>query len=269
MKLGAVLLGAVVCGFTGTAAAEVTVKFEESVNMLAVNEQKPDASRDGLFSATKTLTMPNGENQIVFRYELFFEDGNERQSVNSQVIIATFTATDAELSLALPRFRDAESAQAQIEPLNWSLLDKGGETIAHIEDVLVRPGVQFGRNFPREAAEYNRKGGAAALNVMVAASTPMPTSTTAPATTTNHSQTSVASSSMVSDAAQTSATAVVQVSTTAVASALPAASEETSTTPVAKPSAQANNTAEEMLHFWYEKADAETKARFKAFINQQ
>lgn len=265
MKLGAVLLGAVVCGFAGTTMAEVTVKFEESVNMLAVNEQKPDASRDGLFSATKTLTMPNGENQIVFRYELFFEDGNERQSVNSQVIIATFTATDADLTLSLPSFRDAESAQAQIQPLNWSLQDEGGETVAHIEDVLVRPGVQFGRNFPRESAEYNRKGGAAALNVMVAASTPMPTSTTA---TTNPSQ-NVASSSMVSDAAQTSTTAVVQASTTAVATALPATAEEAPTTPLAKPLAQANNTAEEMLHFWYEKADAETKARFKAFINQQ
>lgn len=27
--------------------------------------------------------------------------------------------------------------------------------------------------------------------------------------------------------------------------------------------------AEEMLHFWYNKADVETKARFKTFINQQ
>lgn len=32
---------------------------------------------------------------------------------------------------------------------------------------------------------------------------------------------------------------------------------------------KADSTAEEMLHFWYQKADAETKARFKAYINQQ
>jgi len=30
-----------------------------------------------------------------------------------------------------------------------------------------------------------------------------------------------------------------------------------------------SSTAEEMLHFWYKKADAETKARFKTYINQQ
>ncbi|PUZ91420.1 hypothetical protein DC364_22445, partial [Vibrio vulnificus] len=29
-----------------------------------------------------------------------------------------------------------------------------------------------------------------------------------------------------------------------------------------------DNTAEEMLHFWYDKADEATKARFKAYINQ-
>lgn len=29
------------------------------------------------------------------------------------------------------------------------------------------------------------------------------------------------------------------------------------------------NTAEEMLHFWYQKADAETRAKFKQYVNQQ
>ncbi|MGY5818446.1 DUF2057 family protein [Vibrio cincinnatiensis] len=29
-----------------------------------------------------------------------------------------------------------------------------------------------------------------------------------------------------------------------------------------------DTTAEEMLHFWYNKADADTKARFKTFVNQ-
>lgn len=30
-----------------------------------------------------------------------------------------------------------------------------------------------------------------------------------------------------------------------------------------------DTTAEEMLHFWYGKADAQTKARFKQYVNQQ
>lgn len=29
------------------------------------------------------------------------------------------------------------------------------------------------------------------------------------------------------------------------------------------------NTAKEMLHFWYQKADAETRAKFKQYVNQQ
>ncbi|MFA0425384.1 DUF2057 family protein, partial [Vibrio sp. 10N.222.54.A1] len=30
----------------------------------------------------------------------------------------------------------------------------------------------------------------------------------------------------------------------------------------------AANTAEEMLYFWYEKADAETKQKFKDYVNK-
>jgi len=34
-------------------------------------------------------------------------------------------------------------------------------------------------------------------------------------------------------------------------------------------SGNVQNAAEEMLHFWYNKADEKTKARFKEFVNQQ
>ncbi len=36
----------------------------------------------------------------------------------------------------------------------------------------------------------------------------------------------------------------------------------------AKIDGNAANTAEEMLYFWYEKADAETKQKFKDYVNK-
>ncbi|EKO3373223.1 DUF2057 family protein [Vibrio fluvialis] len=39
--------------------------------------------------------------------------------------------------------------------------------------------------------------------------------------------------------------------------------------PTSANSSTSDTTAEEMLHFWYGKADAQTKARFKQYVNQQ
>ncbi|MEM0911828.1 MAG: DUF2057 family protein, partial [Pseudomonadota bacterium] len=167
MNLVKVLAIIVAFGHITFALADVTIKFEENVSILAVNQEKPDTKRGGLFSSSQSVTMPNGENQIVFRYQPFFENGIERETINSQVIIAKFNAVDTKLTLKVPTFRDAESATAGIDPLNWSLVNDSGQKTKHVEDVLVKEGVQFGRNFSNEAKDYNRKGGIAALPVAV------------------------------------------------------------------------------------------------------
>lgn len=96
--------------------------------------------------------------------------------------------------------------------MQWQLLDQQGKAVELRQDRLIKEGMQIGRNFEFETAEYNKKAGVAALTSSMA----------------------------------------VQ----------PIAQQEIS-------NATAMAAAEEMLHFWYNKADAETKARFKAFVNQQ
>jgi hypothetical protein len=193
--------------------ADVTIEVPSSVDVLAVNEAKPDL--DGsLFSSHKTLTVPDGQNQIVFQYQLAFDKGNEREFVDSDVIIATFNATDTALTFDMPKYRNTAEAKKSFENLDWNLVDEDQNAISVKQDKLVKDGMQIGRKFPQEAKEYNKKGGIAALAMGTAA-------------------------------------AVVQPVT------LPA-----------KIDANAANTAGAMLYFWYDKADAETKQKFKDYVNK-
>ncbi|MBY7660472.1 DUF2057 family protein [Vibrio atlanticus] len=213
------LLSAIVAA--PAALADVTIKIPSSadalVDVVAVNVAKPDLE-GGFFSSSKTITVPDGVNQIVFQYQLAFSQGNDREFVDSDVIIATFDAADTTLTFEMPKFRNVSEAKKGFNNLDWKLIDENQNVISVNQDKLIKDGMQIGRKYPQEAKEYNQKGGIAALT--------MGTSAVATA-------------------------AVVQPVT------LPA-----------KIDANAANTAEEMLYFWYEKADAETKQKFKDYVNK-
>ncbi|CDT42966.1 DUF2057 family protein [Vibrio coralliirubri] len=201
--------------------ADVTIEVPSSadalVEVLAVNEAKPDLD-GGFFSSSKTITVPDGVNQIVFKYQLAFSQGNDREFVDSDTIIATFDATDTALTFDMPKFRNTNEAKKGLQNLDWKLVDENQNAISVKQDKLIKDGMQIGRKYPQEAKEYNQKGGIAALTVGASAG---------------------------------AAAAVAQPVT------LPA-----------KIDGNAANTAEEMLYFWYEKADAETKLKFKDYVNK-
>ncbi|MEZ9184967.1 DUF2057 family protein [Vibrio splendidus] len=200
--------------------ADVTIEVPSSadalVEVLAVNEAKPDLD-GGFFSSSKTITVPDGVNQIVFKYQLAFSQGNDREFVDSDTIIATFDAADTALTFDMPKFRNTNEAKKGLQNLDWKLVDENQNAISVKQDQLVKDGMQIGRKYPQEAREYNQKGGIAALTV----------------------------------GASAGAAAVAQPVT------LPG-----------KIDGNAANTAEEMLYFWYEKADAETKQKFKDYVNK-
>jgi uncharacterized protein YccT (UPF0319 family) len=207
--------------------ADVTIKIPDNVDLLSVNAGDPTTNSSGFFSSGATATLPDGVNQIVFKYEPFFDvNRDERKVISSKAIIARFEATDAELTLNVPTYRDARQAQKNIDNLEWSLTDKNGQVVSVVEDKLIKDGMQIGRDYNREADDYNRKGGVAALTLATTAA----------------------------------------VTTTATTAAATTAAQPT-TLPATAPAA-GDNTAEEMLIFWYNKADVETKARFKEYISK-
>ncbi len=192
--------------FSASAAAKVTVEVPNTVELLVVNGEKPKTS-GSLFSSSESLELADGENQIVFRFEPFFTQGEDRVGVSSDVVIAKFTAQDKDLVFSLPEYRDAKAAQKDIKSFEWALVDNNQQAVEIKQDRLTKNGMQLGRNYSQETLEYNRTGAIASV--------------------------SVAGSSML------------------------------------MPTNANSDTAEEMLHFWYNKADKQTQQRFKQFINAQ
>jgi uncharacterized protein YccT (UPF0319 family) len=144
--------------------AATTLVVPEDVKLLSVNMEKPKLE-GGLFSDEKTMEIPDGTNQIVFKYQPEFEIGDDIKGVYGDVIIAKFDATDEELTFELPKFKTYRQAQTSISPLAWQLLDSKGQPIDLVEDVLESDGVQIGRNYPQEARNYNIAGGLASVAV--------------------------------------------------------------------------------------------------------
>ncbi|HDY7884004.1 DUF2057 domain-containing protein [Vibrio vulnificus] len=200
---------------SGLATAAVTLHVPDDVTLFVANGQKAKLS-GSLFASSKTIELPNGENQIVFQYEPYFSQGNDRIGVESNVIIAKFSANDTDLNFELPKYRDHRVAEQEIKQMQWQLVDEQGAAVTKSEDKLVKSGMQIGRDYAREAADYNQTGGIAAIGTAVSVAT-----------------------------IKTESVADVETKVKA-----------------------GDNTAEEMLHFWYDKADEATKARFKAYINQ-
>ncbi len=144
--------------------AATTLVVPENVNLLAINMEKPKLE-GGLFSSEKTIEIPDGTNQIVFKYQPEFEIGDNIKTVYGDAIIAKFDSENETLKFELPEFKTLRQAQTSISPLEWQLLDSKGQPIALIEDVLQSDGVQLGRSFPQEARNYNIAGGVASVAV--------------------------------------------------------------------------------------------------------
>lgn len=218
MKKTIQLLAALTLLNSATALADVTLNIPDNVELLVANQARPHIS-GGFFSSERHIILPDGENQIVFRYNPYFTQGSDRNVVEGDAILATFSADNQTVNFDLPKYKSEQDAQKRIHGMEWQLVTEENQPIEVKQAVLVKEGLQIGRDYVREADDYNRTGGVAAL-------------TTAMLTSANE--------------ATQQGSQHINKTTNAVDA----------------------TTAEEMLHFWYNKADAKTKARFKDFVNQ-
>ncbi|GAK20859.1 LOW QUALITY PROTEIN: putative secreted protein [Vibrio sp. JCM 19052] len=146
--------------------AATTLVVPEDVKLLAVNMEKPKLE-GGLFSDEKTIEIPDGTNQIVFKYQPEFEIGDDIKGVYGDAIIAKFDVKNEELKFELPEFKTYRQAQTNISPLECNCLTLKVQPIDLVEDVLESDGVQIGRNYAQEARNYNIAGGVAGVAVTV------------------------------------------------------------------------------------------------------
>lgn len=172
MKKALMFLCGVVLTTSFTASANVVINVPEDVSILVVNMKKPNVE-NSLFSGKK-LTLPNGENQILFKYIPTFESVNEIRNVSSEAVIAKFNATDTTLDFKLPEYRSIKIARENISEMEWEFVDSNtSKNIPVKYDFLIKDGVQYGRDYITEAREYNLANGAAAIKLLTQTVSPV------------------------------------------------------------------------------------------------
>nr|WP_277205985.1 DUF2057 family protein [Vibrio sp. VCS] len=144
-----------------SATASSRLIVHKDVQLLAVNMAKPDFQK----GSETEIELPDGINQIVFKYQPQFEIKDSIKVAYGDVIIAKFESNSDTLSFELPKFKSYREAQQKISPLSWKLVKQDGSSSTLVEDKLISNGVQIGRNYIEESKAYNIAGGPAAIAV--------------------------------------------------------------------------------------------------------
>ncbi len=228
MKPSSILLASsIMLAMLQPASAQVSLKLSDDVELLTLNGQKA--------STNSALNLPNGINQIAFRYNAQYRQQASTVRYQSQIVIVRFEAADQQLSLNLPTIDSNKTAKAFDVSPQLQLIDQNNIAIAFSYDSLVKNGLQIGRDFEQEVLQYNLANKIASIAVPQQAALNLSgttsSSNTASPITTAPANTSVAVSKATDGPTQ----------------------------------AEINH----MLDYWYQQADEATKAKFKAKINQQ
>ena len=187
------------------------------------------------YEGNDDIALVEGQNQIVFRYVVNYRDSGMQTQFNSSAIVLTFDADDAQYQLTLPSIRNKNAASQFNREPKVNLSSNQSDSTPHQIDVLRKSGIQIGRDYAEEMLSYNQTQQVAAVAAFAPA-------ITVPAV---------------------KATAVKVTEATppaAVASQLKVVTPKT----IAEDQAEIS----EMLDYWYNKANPDTKAKFKAKINQ-
>lgn len=153
--------------------AEVKIPVPDSINLLVVNSLKPEIKKGGLFG-TNTLILPDGESQVVFKFQPSVMENDTLRKVYSDIIVAKFTAQDDELKFVLPEYRDLNQARNEIDDFEWSLIGSNDQQVDVKKEALSASGVQLGRNFIEDVMDYNMRGGIAAVTTATVATKRLP-----------------------------------------------------------------------------------------------
>ncbi|ABZ77098.1 conserved hypothetical protein [Shewanella halifaxensis HAW-EB4] len=224
MKRNALVLSSALSGalllFTPSAFADVTLSMPSNSELVLVNGV--DASgRD-------TLNLKNGINQIAFRYLGRYQQQGSQTQFQSDVIIIKFDQSNAQLALSMPSVRSGNAADKFNQSPQVTLENQYSNLVPFELGMLIKKGLQLGRDYETEMTAYNLTEQKASLNIQPTATNVIPTTATI---------------------------AVAAANTPANTSDKPEASNQVD--------------VGQMLDFWYQQADEETRKAFKKRIENQ
>ncbi|MGS0683333.1 YccT family protein [Shewanella sp. 125m-7] len=179
-------------------------------------------------SGEDKLLLNNGVNQIAFRYLGRYQQHGSQTQFQSDVIIVKFEQNNTEIALTLPKIRSSSAADKFDKSPTITLVDANDQSIVFEQGKLIKDGLQLGRDYEEEIAAYNLTTQSASLQL-------------------KPSQNMYVQSAAVIPVTAVAATQVSSSQNTAI-----------------QPNEQIN--VGQMLDFWYQQADEETRKAFKKRI---
>jgi len=229
--------------FTSPMLVANTLTLPSTANIMAVNGQPIEAKN--------TIDLVEGVNQIALRYTGSFRERGSMERFESEVVVIRFNAENKSYQLMLPNITQAKQANRFNKHPEIAINSDSGKVTIQT-DILTKSGLQFGRNYQQELAAYNLSQQAAAVSQFAPAY-----AVAAPV-----APVSIAPPQGVATATAASATIVAPVS---ISPPSPIAAPTSAVAPKTIEQDQAE--IRQMLDYWYNKANDNTKAEFKQSIN--
>ncbi|MGC9421445.1 MULTISPECIES: DUF2057 family protein [Vibrio] len=150
---------------TATVQAKVQLTVPEEISLAVVNLEKPQM-KGSFLSSHKTVELPDGVNQIAFRYAKPFVNRDTVDNVYSDLVVLRFNATDQTLTFQMPNYRNAQQAKKEIAHFEWQLIDLDNQKpVEQVSDVVPLSGFVLGQNFVDDIVTYNKQAGKAAITM--------------------------------------------------------------------------------------------------------
>ncbi len=212
--------------------AAVTLKLPKNIYILAANGKN--------LKSHNTADLPNGINQIVIQYQ--GEPGAKLSSDGdveySDTFVVKFTAENQELEMIIPWIRTVGNLEEWNKTPDIGIETSAGDGIDIQVSRLQKTGLQVFRNYAQELAAFNHTSAPASLD---------------------HS-----SSGAFSMNADVSGNQPAPLAETKPVPPTAAGAHKTAQQP-----APQSNMVEDMLKYWYQQADEQTRQKFKTWIHCQ
>ncbi|WP_144213084.1 YccT family protein [Shewanella donghaensis] len=236
MKLRQLSIGLLTILTTPFALAAGVLDIPNSVEVIVLNGQEKTFDDE--------VPLVEGENQLVFRYLTYYRDHGTQTQFKSEAVILKFNAQDERYEISLPNIRNKNNANSFNQSPKFTLVNSQNKPVNFEQGLLKKEGLQLGREYQLEINEYNLTNQPAAMASI--------------------------SETVMKPSSESITTPVSQTITAPAAVAAAVVATTSTTQPIVKaPKTIAEDQAEitEMLDYWYNKANDETKAKFKAKVN--
>ncbi len=189
-----------------------------------------EVESDSLIGNNISATLPDGINQILVNYSAEIKSSGDLEIETTNPHIIVFNAENDKVQLSAPEITRMSAFDEFDKGQQWTLTDSSGHAIRYQSKPLIKEGFQLGRDYASELQHFNQSDDALSINRFVSINRSSVSSSV------NNSVSGNDMNSFKSGTADRS---------------------------------DSVNLPEELLQYWYLKADAETRERFKAWISNK